>query len=106
MNAEIARRDWISYISPVVSTKIERSLANAVLLATKGLNPEPNEMDVLGMLARLHIQHGDALAKIPGDYKQLEILIVPPINRPIFLFSDEGALYVCDRPLMPFVQDN
>ncbi len=106
VNAEIARRDWISYINPAVAAKIERSLANAVLLATKGLKPESNEMDVLGNLAWLHIQHRDALAEIRGDCKQLEILLVPPLSRPIFLFSDEGALYVCDTPLMPFAQDN
>ena len=106
VNAEIARRDWISYINPAVDAQIERSLANAVLLATKGLKPEPNEMDILGNLACLHIQHGAALAEIRGDCKQLEILLVPPLSRPVFLFSDEGALYVCDTPLMPFVQDN
>ena len=101
MNAEIARRDWISYINPAVAAKIERSLANAVLLATKGLKPESNEMDVLGNLAWLHIQHRDALAEIRGDCKQLEILLVPPLSRPIFLFSDEGACTCAIRPSCP-----
>ena len=42
LKAEIARRDWITYINPLVVVEIERGLANAVLLATKGMKPQPN----------------------------------------------------------------
>lgn len=108
VEAEIAKRDWITYTNPIrgIVVEIERSLANAVLLATKGMEPEPNEMDVLSLLADFHIEYKDVLARAKGEYKTLEIILRPPMNRRMFLFSDEGKLYVCDTPIIPFADDN
>ncbi len=110
VNAEIKRRDWINYANPVVGRhgKVERSLADAVLLATKGHDPEPNEIEVLAQLVGLAYidRNRGALESIRGDYKQLEIVLPAPISRRVFLFSDEGELYICDTPITPFPEDN
>jgi hypothetical protein len=83
--AEINRRDWISYVNPVTgrSGKVERRLADTVLLATKGRQPEPNEIEVLAMLVGLaHTEpYRSAFAGVRGDYKQLEMVWLQPPQR-------------------------
>jgi hypothetical protein len=105
----IGSRDWLEYIASGLTVAIERSLANAMLLATKGQVPEPNEMDVLQGLAAYHVcqPYKDKLAKIVGDYKQLEVLL-PQLKRRIYLFVDvdAGKRYVCASPIFPYAEDN
>jgi hypothetical protein len=108
VKAEIARRDWIIYtnLTKRIMVGIERSLANDVLLKTKGMAPEPNEMDVLSLLADFHVEYQDKLAQIDGDYKSAEVFLRPPMSRRMFLFSDEGRRYACDTPIIPFADDD
>jgi|WetSurMetagenome_2_1015567.scaffolds.fasta_scaffold1744322_1 hypothetical protein len=100
---EVARRDWLIYTNLTSTVQIERSLANHILRATKGMKPEPNEMDVLAALAGFHWQYQDRLAEIREDYKQVEVFLPALRKRAIHLFvDDKGKKYVCDTPLLPY----
>jgi hypothetical protein len=102
---EIKRRDWVTYFNTVTgwAAMVERKLARTVAQATT-----LGDMDVCTQLARLAFspETQKRLAHFHSEYRQIELHLTAPINRPMFVFWDEGKIHLCATPVVPFYEDN
>lgn len=108
LQESIVRRDWFSYMNPVmgIELQIERALIDDVQDALNRLSPDApvNSLDIPNAIAACA---RDQLAKLDSIHRQgfreaqIEWLL-PQLGGAIHFLSDGKVLYASKTPLLPY----